>query len=110
MYSSSLYLSRNGDGNCSQNLSQLQYDFFFFTELRLIFASIKRNAVNFLCLYFYAHKVLFTGPGEKAARPSEVKDVTEDLESGADLLQSSPSRMPLPRAVPIGTTSSLIKG
>ncbi|XP_048050228.1 germinal-center associated nuclear protein isoform X2 [Megalobrama amblycephala] len=49
-------------------------------------------------------------PGEKAARPSEVKDVTEDLESGADLLQSSPSRMPLPRAVPISTTSSIIKG
>lgn len=49
-------------------------------------------------------------PGEKAAGPSEVKDVTGDSESGADLLQSSPSRKPLPRAVPIGITSSLTKG
>ncbi|XP_016305475.1 germinal-center associated nuclear protein-like [Sinocyclocheilus anshuiensis] len=39
-------------------------------------------------------------PSEKAAKPSEVKDVTGDSESGA---------LPLPRAVPISTTSSLIK-
>ncbi|KAG1937671.1 SAC3/GANP/Nin1/mts3/eIF-3 p25 family [Pimephales promelas] len=49
-------------------------------------------------------------PGEKAAIPSEVKDLTGDPESGADLLQSSPSRKPLPRALPISTTSSLTKG
>ncbi|KAF4108846.1 hypothetical protein G5714_009919 [Onychostoma macrolepis] len=48
-------------------------------------------------------------PSEKAARPSEVKDVTGDSESGAAFLQSSPSRKPLPRAVPINTTSSLTK-
>uniref|UniRef100_A0A672MLX2 Germinal-center associated nuclear protein n=1 Tax=Sinocyclocheilus grahami TaxID=75366 RepID=A0A672MLX2_SINGR len=48
-------------------------------------------------------------PSEKAAKPSEVKDVTGDSESGAAFLQSSPSRKPLPRAVPISTTSSLIK-
>ncbi|XP_067300375.1 germinal-center associated nuclear protein [Pseudorasbora parva] len=49
-------------------------------------------------------------PGEKAAGPSEVKDVMVDSESRADLLQSSPSRKPLPRAVPISTTSYLTKG
>ncbi|XP_043105018.1 germinal-center associated nuclear protein [Puntigrus tetrazona] len=42
-------------------------------------------------------------PSEKAARPSEVKDVTGDPESG------SPSRKPLPRAMPISTTGSLAK-
>ncbi|XP_016375449.1 germinal-center associated nuclear protein isoform X2 [Sinocyclocheilus rhinocerous] len=48
-------------------------------------------------------------PSEKAARLSEVKDLTGDSESGAALLQSSPSRKPLTRAVPISTTSSLTK-
>ncbi|XP_052462494.1 germinal-center associated nuclear protein isoform X1 [Carassius gibelio] len=48
-------------------------------------------------------------PSEKAAKPSEVKDLTEDSESGAAFLQSSPSRKPLPRAVPISNTSSLSK-
>uniref|UniRef100_A0A8C1Z6F6 Germinal-center associated nuclear protein n=1 Tax=Cyprinus carpio TaxID=7962 RepID=A0A8C1Z6F6_CYPCA len=48
-------------------------------------------------------------PSEKAARLSEVKDLTEDSESGAAFLQSSPSRKPLPKAVPISTTSSLTK-
>lgn len=111
MCSSSLYLSRNSNVNCSQIFFSIAiWFFFFFTKLCLIFVCIKQNAVNFIFLYSYAHKVSFTGPGEKAARPSEVKDLTEDLESGADLLQSSPSRMPLPRAVPISTTSSIIKG
>lgn len=67
------------------------------------------NAVNFRTVMLI--KCLsFTGPGEKAAKPSEVKDLTEDSESGADLLQSSPSCKPLPRALPIITTSSLTKG
>uniref|UniRef100_A0A8C1G108 Germinal-center associated nuclear protein n=1 Tax=Cyprinus carpio TaxID=7962 RepID=A0A8C1G108_CYPCA len=48
-------------------------------------------------------------PNEKVDKPSEVKDVTGDSESGAAFLQSSPSRKPLPRAVPISTTSSFSK-
>ncbi len=51
----------------------------------------------------------FTGPSEKAARPSEVKDVTGDSESGPAFLQFSTSRKAFPRAVPISTTSSLTK-
>ncbi|KTF86048.1 hypothetical protein cypCar_00014410 [Cyprinus carpio] len=42
-------------------------------------------------------------------KKQKVKDLTEDSESGAAFLQSSPSRKPLPRAVPISTTSSLTK-
>ncbi|KAL1267579.1 hypothetical protein QQF64_032942 [Cirrhinus molitorella] len=48
-------------------------------------------------------------PGEKAARPSEVKDVTGDSVSGTGFLQASPSRKPLPRAVPFSTTSLFTK-
>ncbi|XP_052421100.1 germinal-center associated nuclear protein-like [Carassius gibelio] len=48
-------------------------------------------------------------PSEKAANPLEVKDVTGDSESGVASLQSSPCRKPLPRAVPISTTSSFTK-
>ncbi len=51
----------------------------------------------------------FTGPSEKAARPSEVKNVMGDSESGPAFLQSSTNRKPFPRAVPISTTSSLTK-
>ncbi|CAM4601451.1 unnamed protein product [Leuciscus chuanchicus] len=49
-------------------------------------------------------------PGGKAARPSEVKDLMGESESGTDLLQSSPSCKTLPRALPLITTSSLTKG
>lgn len=51
---------------------------------------------------------LFIGPGEKSARPTEVKDhVGEEMEKAAGLLQSSPIRKPLPRSA---ATSTLTKG
>lgn len=49
-------------------------------------------------------------PGDKLARPSEVKDVIEDPESASALLQSVPIHKPLPRAIPISMSGSLTKG
>lgn len=49
-------------------------------------------------------------PGDKPARPSEIKDVIEDPESASALLQSPPIHKPLPRAIPISMSGSLTKG